>query len=102
MISAQATAARTNGCAGSGESASPGAAGLLGLAATPKFAAMALGTAFCSGQMDMICAATGGMPMSGMSIMYALMSVFHVSPWLKLLSNSWTYHGGSKSCTTAA
>ncbi len=28
----------------------------------------------------------GSSPMSGMTVMYLLMSAFHVSPWLRLLS----------------
>jgi hypothetical protein len=65
-----------------------GAAGWLSLAATPTFAAMALLSAVHgSGMPDMICsAAAGGSPLSGMVPMYALMSAFHLGPWLRRLS----------------
>ena len=58
------------------------------LAATPAFALMALLTAIHGGDIpDMLCSATQGMsPLSGMVPMYLLMSVFHLSPWLKLFS----------------
>jgi hypothetical protein len=61
------------------------AAGLLSLAATPTFAVMALVAAVHGGGMpDMICSG-GGSPLSGMTTMYALMSAFHLGPWLRLL-----------------
>jgi len=41
----------------------------LSLAAAPTFAIMALGS-----------------PLSGMAAMYALMSAFHLAPWLKLVA----------------
>jgi hypothetical protein len=67
-----------------------GAVGLafwLGLAAAPTFALMALWSAFFDGQPDMLCMATlSSSPMSGMTIMYLLMSAFHSLPWLKLIS----------------
>jgi hypothetical protein len=72
-------------CAGGGHAA-PGAAGWLGLAATPTFALMALWTSFFSGQPDMLCMAMqGSSPMSGMTVMYLLMSAFHAAPWLRLI-----------------
>jgi len=59
---------------------------LLSLAATPTFAIMALLTAVHDGSMpDMICSADGS-PLTGMVPMYALMSAFHLAPWLRLLS----------------
>lgn len=63
------------------------AAGWLGLAATPAFAIMALLTATLGpGPADLLCsAAHGGSPLGGMVPMYALMSVFHAAPWLRLL-----------------
>jgi hypothetical protein len=66
-----------------------GAAGLLSLAATPTFAIMALLTAVQGGGMpDMICsAAPAGLPLTGMVPMYALMSAFHLAPWIKFVSS---------------
>jgi hypothetical protein len=62
---------------------------LLSLAATPTFAIMALLTAIHGGSMpDMLCsAARDGSPLTGMVAMYLLMSVFHLAPWLRLLSS---------------
>jgi hypothetical protein len=64
-----------------------GAAGWLGLAAAPTFAVMALLTYVSGGDADMMCsAAHGGSQLSGMIPMYVLMSAFHSTPWLKLIS----------------
>jgi hypothetical protein len=39
-----------------------------------------------SGPADVLCSAThGASPLSGMVLMYALMSAFHLGPWLKLI-----------------
>jgi hypothetical protein len=66
--------------------AAPGAAGWLGLAATPTFAVMALLTSLSGGGgMDMMCADMHMSPISGMVPMYVLMSAFHSAPWLKLI-----------------
>ena len=74
-------------CAGSGNAA-PGIARWLGLAAAPTFAIMALWTGFFSGQPDMLCMAMqSSSPMSGMTVMYLLMSAFHATPWLRLISS---------------
>ncbi len=74
-------------CAGSGHAAS-GATTWLGLAAAPTFAFMALWTGLFSGQADMLCMAMqGSSPMSGMTVMYLLMSLFHAAPWLRLISS---------------
>jgi hypothetical protein len=63
-----------------------GAAGWLGLAASPSFGLMAWLTAH-DPSPGMICsAATGDLPVGGMAWMYLLMSVFHLSPWLRLAS----------------
>ena len=71
-----------------GRRAAPGAAGWLGLAAAPTFAIMALWTSFFSGQPDMLCMAMqGSSPISGMTVMYLLMSAFHAAPWLRLISS---------------
>ncbi|MEZ2131934.1 hypothetical protein AAE028_29795 [Sinorhizobium sp. CB9] len=72
------------------ESAALGFSGWLSLAAAPTFAIMALLSA-AGGSADMICSAMHegmqeGLPFSGMVPMYVLMSVFHCTPWLKLLS----------------
>ena len=75
-------------CAGGGRAASS-AAGWLGLAAAPTFAIMALWTGLFSGHPDMLCMAMqGSSPMSGMTLMYLLMSLFHTAPWLRLISGS--------------
>ena len=59
---------------------------LLCLAATPTFAIMALLSAiFSDGTADMLCAADHASMLTGMVPMYVLMSVFHASPWLKLV-----------------
>jgi hypothetical protein len=60
---------------------------LLSLAAAPTFAVMALLTGVHDGSMpDMLCSAAGnGLPLSGMVVMYALMSAFHLGPWLHLI-----------------
>jgi hypothetical protein len=74
-----------------GAAASLGAAGWLSLAAAPAFAVMALLTAARGGgPADILCSAA---PLSGMVPMYVLMSIFHASPWLKLIS------GGPKRST---
>jgi len=72
-------------CAGGGNAAPM--ARWLGLAAAPTFAIMGLWTGFFSGHPDMLCMAMqGSSPMRGMTLMYLLMSAFHLSPWLKLIS----------------
>jgi hypothetical protein len=63
------------------------AAGVLALAAAPSFAAMALWTTVDADPPGMICMSNPGV-MNDMTVMYALMSVFHLSPWLRLLSGS--------------
>lgn len=60
-------------------------AGRLGLAATPTFALMAWVSAVGSSGMTM-CSASAFAPLNEMALMYALMSLFHLSPWMKLLS----------------
>ena len=67
----------------------PETAEWLGLAAAPTFAAMALATAVAGGgPMNALCPAGGGWPLDGMVTMYLLMSVFHVSPWLKRIGRA--------------
>ncbi len=71
-----------------GSHAASGPAGWLALAAAPTFAIMALWTDLFSGQSDMLCMAMqGSSPMSGMTLMYLLMSAFHAVPWLRLISS---------------
>lgn len=72
----------------SGNAATLGVAYWLGLAAAPTFAIMALlAGGFGGGQMAMMCAtAPDASPLSGMAAMYLLMSAFHLTPWLKLIS----------------
>jgi hypothetical protein len=63
-------------------------AGNLSLAAAPTFAMMALLSGIHGGSMpDMLCsAAHDASPLTGMVPMYLLMSAFHLTPWLRLLS----------------
>jgi hypothetical protein len=61
-------------------------AGWLGLAAAPTFALMAWISAVGSADMAMCSAASAFVPINDMALMYLLMSLFHVSPWLKLFS----------------
>jgi hypothetical protein len=73
-------------CARGGYAAS-GVAEWLGLAAAPTFAIMALWTECFDGKPDMLCMAMqGASPISGMTVMYLLMSALNSSPWLKLIS----------------
>ena len=67
--------------------ATPGAS-LLSLAAAPTFVVMALWSAVAAGPAEMMCNSSGSaLSLNGMAAMYALMSVFHLSPWLTLLSD---------------
>jgi hypothetical protein len=63
------------------------AAGWLGLAASPTFALMAWIAATDAPQVTICSSAPGVLPIDGMAWMYTLMSLFHVSPWLKLASS---------------
>jgi hypothetical protein len=77
----------SQGTAGSGNAAAS-AAEWLCLAAAPAFAIMAVLTGVLdSGMSDMHCPAMqDASPLSGMVPMYVLMSAFHLSPWLRLIS----------------
>jgi hypothetical protein len=57
------------------------------LAAAPTFALMALVTGVFGGSpQDGLCTHSAS-PLSGMVVMYLLMSAFHLAPWLRLMSN---------------
>lgn len=60
--------------------------GRLGFAATPTFALMAWISAIGTPGMAMCSVALPLAPINDMALMYLLMSLFHLSPWLKLLS----------------
>jgi hypothetical protein len=64
------------------------AAEWLSLAAAPTFALMALVTGILdSGSRQLWCSAAMHMSaLTGMVPMYALMSAFHLTPWLRLIS----------------
>jgi hypothetical protein len=69
-------------------------AALLGLAATPTFALMALLTWLGGDASAMICSiAPHAWPVGGMVPMYLLMSLFHSRPWLKLVSTRRSHPG---------
>ena len=77
-----------DGCAVRGDAAGTPAASLLSLAAAPTFVVMALWSAVAGGPVEVMCTSShGALSLNGMVAMYALMSIFHVSPWLTLLSN---------------
>ncbi len=63
-----------------------GAAGWLALAASPTFALMAWIAANDAPSMAFCSFGSSILPIDGMTAMYLLMSVFHLSPWLKLAS----------------
>ena len=63
-----------------------GATGWIGLAASPTFALMAWIAATDAPRMTVCSGASDMLPLDGMAWMYLLMSLFHVSPWLKLAS----------------
>lgn len=60
------------------------AAGLLAFAASPSFALMGLVTASDAPRMALC--GSGMSAIDGMPAMYLLMSLFHLSPWLRLAS----------------
>jgi hypothetical protein len=65
------------------------AAELLRFAAAPTFALLAL---LSGGGSDMLCVHASSL--SGMSVMYGLMSAFHLGPWLRLLGRAGALGGG--------
>lgn len=71
---------------GHGAKALSGAAEGLHLMAAPVFAIMALVTGLSGdGGMAMLCAHDAS-PLGSMAAMYALMSAFHITPWLRMFS----------------
>lgn len=62
------------------------ASGWLALAAAPILALMGAIAAISSPGMTICTAASPLAPINDMALMYLLMSVFHLSPWLKLFS----------------
>lgn len=84
-----------------GNTASLGAADWLCLAAAPAFAIMALITGVL-GSPDMICSALpDASPLSGMAVMYTMMSAFHAAPWLNLISR-WSAPASPERCRRSA
>ncbi|HWK64208.1 MAG TPA: hypothetical protein VNS34_04670 [Rhizobiaceae bacterium] len=61
-------------------------AGRLRLAAAPTFAVGAWISAVGSPGMTICSAASAFAPINDMALMYLLMSLFHLSPWMTLLS----------------
>jgi len=64
-----------------------GAVGWIGLAASPTFALMAWIAATDAPRIALCSLAPAMPPIDGMAWMYLLMSLFHVSPWLKLAAD---------------
>ena len=64
-----------------------GAAGWLALAASPTFALMAGIAALDAPSITLCSSGSSTLPINGMTAMYLLMSLFHLSPWLKLASS---------------
>jgi hypothetical protein len=67
-----------------GTVAARGIAKWLCLAASPTFALMAWIAAHGAPPMVVCSSGPGMLPIDGMPAMYFLMSLFHLSPWLKL------------------
>jgi hypothetical protein len=63
-----------------------GATDWLALAASPIFALMAWIAANDAPPIALCSAGSSILPVDGMTAMYMLMSLFHLSPWLKLAS----------------
>ncbi len=67
--------------------AAGGLADGLRFAAAPVFAIMAVLTGAHGGDAgQFVCSAAGGSNLSGMTVMYALMTVIHAAPWLRAIS----------------
>lgn len=83
-----------------GDRAAPAIVGWLSRAAAPTFAVMAVLSAVQeSGAAAVLCSVQHTSPLTGMAAMYALMSAFHLPPWLKLIATWW--RGASTRSTTA-
>jgi hypothetical protein len=65
-----------------------GAAGWLSLAASPTFALMAWAAANHAPPIALCSSGSSILPIDGMTTMYGLMSLFHLTPWLKFASAS--------------
>ncbi len=87
LVDTRAAIARGHVARGHGAKAIlSGAAEWLHLMAAPTFAIMALLTGIGGDSaMAMLCAHDAS-PLSGMAAMYGLMSAFHLTPWLRLMS----------------
>jgi hypothetical protein len=69
------------------EPAALGVADGLALVAAPAFAIMALiSAAPANSPAAMLCGGGQAWPLSGMAVMYLLMSAFHAAPWLRIFS----------------
>lgn len=68
----------------------PSVADGIAFAAAPTFAVLAgLTLVLDTGPPDVLCAITQyASPLNGMVLMYALMSVFHSTPWVKLITGT--------------
>lgn len=60
----------------------------LGLAATPVFATMAVLTQIGGASSPLCTPGPPGPHLDGMALMYLLMSVFHLGPWLRRAKGS--------------
>lgn len=65
----------------------------IALAAAPSLAAMALISALDAPRLALCAAGRTLLPIDGMTSMYLLMSLFHLPPWLKLVTRSLTMKG---------
>jgi hypothetical protein len=63
-----------------------GIAGWLCLAAAPTFGIMALLSCIQGSDASMMCMGGTASPLTGMPAMYLLMSAFHLTPWLRVIS----------------
>lgn len=65
----------------------------LSLAAAPTFIAMTVATQLGGDASMMMCSAgQGTFPLTGMAMMYLLMSAFHLTPWIRLVSPANAQH----------